>query len=280
MSRHLIWNVYNISQTTFMHDTNSATTDNKPIVLWSLRKQGKGKYMGSRVDVNSDTIQNIFSKYFNFNFLTSDDFKWLHSPEERYIHTRNTLLKLYHADVLLGQHGANLFNGLYMQEKKILIEMKSVYGYCSLETGKTLANHNYMAFYTTDVRIFNNMDDHSKEIGVSYGEEYLDQLAKDITDSIEYEKSNVNSDQYKDDWSGKCHFLWPKAHQSIKPTGRVLSLSNVSKCYLDETQPGEWFQMKARNYWERMPDCEFRPDVNPSFHPEDMVIMACPDLCI
>jgi len=208
-------------------------------VTWALRS-GSGT---SRDDGNVELIRSVFSKYFDFSFLEGNDFVWKTNERDRYDHTKQTLTKIQSSDVLIGLFGANLWNGLFLPEGKLLIELKSAYGYCANENGRTISSHNRLNFYTSDARKFT-----VPKKSTSYDEDYLERLAKEILEAHEYSLSN----KIPDDWSGECFFQWP--NKNFAAGERVLTTDEQAKCYIDEVEPNVWFQLKDRMGWES--NCE------------------------
>jgi len=109
----------------------------KPRVTW-IKRYGKSS---SRDDFNIDAIEKIFSKYFEFSFLSDEHFN---SPKgkDMYGHAQKLLQHVHDTDVMVGLFGAGLWNALFLKENKIFVELKGPYGFCGYENGRNLANHN------------------------------------------------------------------------------------------------------------------------------------------
>ena len=142
--KKLILKMYELAE----DDAGEEEIRENPKVVWALRF-GSGT---SRDDGNVGKIKEIFGKYFDCTVLEADDFVWHDTDEGRFTQCQKTVKKIHDSDVLIGLFGANLWNGLLLKEGSMLVELKSAYGYCANENGRTLSSHNHLAFYTSDAR--------------------------------------------------------------------------------------------------------------------------------
>ena len=193
------------------------TVDEKLKVVWFLR-YGSGT---SRDDGNVNLIKSVFSKYFDFEFLQGDDFTWKEDEADRFAKTQATISKIQSSDVAVGLFGANLWNSLLMPSNRMLVELKSAYGYCANENGRTLSSHNHLRFYSSDARKFN-----VPKKSTSYDEDFLERLAAEIIDAHEYGIDNETGD----DWNGECKFEWPK--RDFGDEDRLLTANEQATCYI------------------------------------------------
>ena len=247
----------------------------KPNLIWALRvlPPGVGSGMArTRVDMNTPLIEKAFSQYFNFKFLTSKDFDYhAGSSDARFELTRHTLSKISHADVLVGQHGANLWNALFLKEHAMFVELKGYMGFENFENGATLASHNNLAYYMSDIRGVERAG-----VGMDYTEGYLQALAREVYEAWQSEqnmarKISTNSESVK--ITGECDFQWPE-----KTDGRVLSSTRVSRCYLTQVKRGTWMQLKQRLpcYYEPCSGAKKKETAN-QFKND---VQFCGDLCV
>ena len=118
--------------------------------------------------------------------------------------------------------------------------------------------------------------------GVMYPDDYLEQLAADIINSVEYtnKASSVQSDStgsssnvvsgVEDTWDGKCLFTWP--NRSFVSGTRVLTPNDMSRCYLDQVEPGRWYMLKDK--WGYPLGCEYEDALS-----VPLADAPCPGMC-
>ncbi|GMH66681.1 hypothetical protein TrST_g10722 [Triparma strigata] len=234
----------------------------KPKVVWPWRPGGR-----SRDDGNRELLHRIMSEYFDFTILDGSDFKW-HGPNSsaRYQVSRAALKKIQSSDVMVGLFGANLWNSLHMLSGSILIELKSPYGYCGNENGRTLSNHNHLSFYAGDARSMA-----VNKQGVMYTEKFIRKLAEEIKEIYVWEVKN----QPDSEPTGECEFNWPHRDYVNDSSGRILTKPDDRFCYLEKSDKG-WFQMKDKGGWDNA--CEkMEGKFNEGYLEGDS--MWCPEFC-
>ena len=127
-----------------------------------------------------------------------------------------------------------------MRDGTMHVELKSLYGFCAFENGRTLASHNFMSFYMGDITRFN-----VPKKGCMYPDNFLEQLALEVKQNWFKEEEMKRLNIYNYTWKGECKFSFPK--KSPSQNNLLLTPVSTSHCYVDEIYPNEWFQMKSKN---------------------------------
>jgi len=200
---------------------------------------------GSRADRNINLVEEVLRQYFHVVILTSGYYTWhAHDASLRYKLTRETLIEIQSADIMMGQAGSNNQLALFMQEQKIVVELAS-FGYCCNEGAKALANHNHLAFYKAKGNHVAKAD----RGGVTYDRGLLTKLSQELILAWNDERAGELSESRRDDWRSECDFLWPHHDPLIVAQQRILTRSNQSRCYLELVPTKGWYQVAMhKNY--------------------------------
>jgi hypothetical protein len=165
-----------------------------------------------------------------------------------------------------------------MKEGTIHVELKNGYGYCGYENGRTLASHNKMYFFMSDVCGF-----HKPKRPIDYSQEYLNSLASQLWESREriiQEASEKKSLSFLDiNGSGECTFAWPLRATHLTKEGKILTSVEQSTCYLDSTHNG-WYQLKSKDNEEQQ--CNLIEGAMPKEGFESTLtgLYSCPAMCV
>ena len=217
---------------------STATVDNtyRP-KLGIMARYGHGS---PRFDGNTHEVENIFKKVFEVSVFDGGLYKWHGDEALRYKLTRSTLLKVQETDVMIGQTGSNNQLSLFMQENKMLVEIKN-YMYCANECAKNLANHNRMAFHTL---FATDMATLKKNTNMHYTPHMVVKLANEVHTAWTDNVDNFQHESRDDSWPSTCDFLWPHIDPAIVSKTKLMTRSNVSRCYLERVPPDQgWYQL-------------------------------------
>lgn len=234
------------------HHKQQQPQESKPKLAFMARP-GSGS---ARYDGNINEVGSLLQKDFEVMVFGAEHYRW-HAGNEslRFQQTHSTLLLVQQADIMLGQGGSNMQLALFLEEGKLVAEIKN-YCPCCNEGGKNLANHNRLAFHMlrgTDVAVFNN------KMPVRYTRPGLTKLSAELVAAW---RANVESAQHEsrqDSWPATCDFLWPHQDPSILARTSLLTRSNVSHCYLEQVPGLGWYQLgKHKN--SNIAAC-YEPDV-------------------
>ena len=237
-SKKQIWQLYDIPILFGLNTSVSSSSDMllKPKLSFMART-GCSTY---RCDGNLKDIRETLGKDFDVTIFDGGFYRW-HSKDDklRYKLTRNTLSAVQATDVMLGQTGSNNQLALFLQENKVLVEMKN-YMYCANEAAKALANHNRLSFYTSrvsDVGIIR------KNEPVHYDPARISKLSKEILSAWKSEVRSLDHETNMDSWLSTCDFIWPYEDPAIISKERIITRDNVSRCYLEQVPGKGWYQV-------------------------------------
>ena len=229
----------------------------KPKVLWMERGTGVRGRKGARTDQNIRSMSPSFSPHCNFHVFDASYYQWHVASDMRYNLSRNTLLTLQSADIVMGITGSNMQGGLFLREQTMLVDVKTAFCYCSNEGGKAIANHNHMAFYQSHVLYFAV----ATPQGHLYNADKMAVFAKEVSEKWAAEQQEQQQQQQHrgDGWRAECSLAWPDQDPLMPGWGRggqqgngtaLLTRREHSRCYLDylaTPAAGAWYQLAMRS---------------------------------
>ena len=269
-TKRQIWQLYDIPILSgFNGSTPAAPSNNtyfKPKLSFMVRSGNT-----YRCDGNIGAIREALANDFDVTLIDSGFYRWHANDEKmRYESTRRTLKTVQATDVMLGQTGSNNQLALFLQENKVLVEMKN-YLYCNNEAAKALANHNRLSFYATTV---SDVGIIRKNEPVHYDPARISKLSKEILSAWKSEVRSLDHETNVDSWPSTCDFIWPHQDPAIISKERIITRDNVSRCYLEQVPGKGWYQLGVhRNVVNR--NC--RDHNNPS----NKIVLFCmvSDIC-
>jgi hypothetical protein len=203
-----------------------------------MARSGSGS---KRFDGNVDEVGKILKKQFDVTIFSGGFYHWHSNETRRYQLTRSTLLRVQATDVMIGQSGSNNQLALFMQENRMLVEVKN-YNYCCNEAAKAVTNHNRLAFHTLTV------DKVVLEIkstqALHYNAPLVSKLSGELLAAWTDNVNNFRDASRLDSWPSTCDFLWPHLDLDIIAKTSLMTRSNVSRCYLEQLPaPLGWYQV-------------------------------------
>lgn len=214
-----------------------SSQNNKPKLAFMARQGGS---VVSRSDGNINAVVSVLQSNFDVSVLTNDYYVWYeHNASMRFGRVRKTLLKVQDMDILIGQSGSNNQLALFMKEGKMNVEIKN-YNPCSNEAGKALANHNRLAFHTVMILDIANIPNKSPAMYTHSG---LTKLSAELLSAWHSNVKDAEHESRLDSWPSTCDFLWPTSDPKIRAKSKVLTRSNVSRCYLEQVAGRGWYQL-------------------------------------
>lgn len=193
-----------------------------------------------RFDGDISKVGNILMKRFEVTNFNGFFYQW-HGDNDtlRYESTRNTLLRVQETDIMLGQAGSNNALSLFMQENKMLVEMKN-YNYCANDVSKNLANHNRLAYHAL---FLSHMGTMKKGQTMQYAPAMLNKLSGEMLAAWKHNVDHFQHASREDAWPSTCDFLWPHEDPAIVQGRRLMTRSNMSRCYLERIPRLGWYQL-------------------------------------